>query len=64
MAPRIPLPSNERNAVNMLDTRSLSPDYDAARREVFVELAKVSGIDPVTQEVARLLNARHQGCNL
>jgi hypothetical protein len=64
MAPRIPLPSHQRNSINMYDTRPLSPEYDRARMQVFVELSKLSGIDPVTQEVVRMLNARHQGCNL
>lgn len=64
MTPRIPLPSHQRNSINMYDTRSLSPEYDKARLQVFIELNKLSGVNPVTQEVARLLNARHQGCNL
>jgi hypothetical protein len=64
MAPRIPLPSYERNAINMYDTRSLSREYNSARVQVAIQLAQLDGIDPVTQEVARMLNARHQGCNL
>jgi hypothetical protein len=64
MTPRIPLPSYERNAINMYDTRSLSPEYNDARLQVYIQLVQLAGIDPVTQEVARMLNARHQGCNL
>jgi alkylhydroperoxidase family enzyme len=62
MTPRIPLDSQCIDEFGVGDATGLTPAYSAARERMLSALAKLDGIDPVTQELCRLRNADLQQC--
>ena len=62
MTPRIPLPSNELNALGLPDTSTLAPALAAARDQLRRAAFRMRSVDAVTTELVRVRNARHQTC--
>ncbi len=64
MAPRVPLTSTTPGPLGIPDTSGLCPDLSPARRRWHRAVTEQRAVDPVTQEVVRLRNARRQDCHL
>ena len=62
MTPRIPLPSAELNALGLPDTSTLAARLGAARDQLRRAAFRMRSVDPVTTELVRIRNARHQTC--
>ena len=62
MKPRIPLESDELTPFGLPDTAGLAPAISAARRELARASYRLSHVDPVSSELVRIRNARHQNC--
>lgn len=62
MTPRIPLPSDELNPLGLPDTSALAPALAAARDQLRRAAFRMRSVDPVTTELVRIRNARHQTC--
>ncbi len=62
MTPRIPLPSDELNALGLPDTSALAPALAAARDQLRRAAFRMRSVDAVTTELVRIRNARHQTC--
>jgi hypothetical protein len=62
MSPRIPLPTDVVDQWGRPDTSGLSPGIDAARNQVRRAAFRMRTVDPVTTELVRIRNARHQQC--
>ena len=62
MTPRIPLPSAELNALGLPDTSTLAPRLGTARDQLRRAAFRMRSVDPVTTELVRIRNARHQTC--
>ena len=62
MTPRIPLPSDDRNALGLPDTSALAPELAAARDRLRRAAFRMRSVDPVTTELVRIRNARYQQC--
>ena len=62
MTPRIPLPSDELNALGLADTSALAPALAVARDQLRRAAFRMRSVDPVTTELVRIRNARHQTC--
>jgi hypothetical protein len=60
--PRIPLPTNELNALGLPDTSTLAPALAAARDQLRRAAFRMRQVDAVTTELVRIRNARHQSC--
>ena len=62
MTPRIPLPTDELNALGLPDTSGLAPELAAARDQLRRAAFRMRSVDAVTTELVRIRNARHQTC--
>jgi hypothetical protein len=62
MKPRIPLESDEVTPFGLPDTAGMAPAISAARHELARASFHMSQVDPVTRELVRIRNARHQNC--
>lgn len=62
MTPRLPLPTDAVNPLGLPDTSSLAPELAAARDELRRAAFRMRCVDPVTTELVRIRNARHQYC--
>ncbi len=62
MTPRIPLPSDELTRWGLPDTSGLAPAIGKARRRLLKVAHGSAFVDPVTTELVRMRNARHQTC--
>ena len=62
MTPRIPLPSDAVTPWGLPDTGGMAPKIAAARRQVARVAHRAGHVDPVTTELVRIRNARHQTC--
>jgi hypothetical protein len=60
--PRIPLPTDELSPLGLPDTSGLAPVMAAARDRLRRAAYRMRGVDPVTTELVRIRNARHQTC--
>jgi hypothetical protein len=60
--PRIPLPSDELGPLGLPDTSGLAPELSAARDRLRRTAYRMRQVDPVTTELVRIRNARHQSC--
>jgi hypothetical protein len=64
MTPRIPLPTDRLTGLGIPDTSAWSPVIGTARGRIYHETNRLSTVDPVTLELVRIRNARHQQCRL
>jgi hypothetical protein len=64
MPPRIPLPTDERIWLGIPDTSMLCPEFNEPAGRLYAEVESMDGVDPVTLELVRMRNAKHQHCNL
>jgi hypothetical protein len=62
MTARIPLPSDQLNALGLPDTSTLAPGLAAARDALRRAAFRMRSVDAVTTELVRIRNARHQSC--
>ena len=62
MKPRIPLASDAVNELGLPDTTGLAPGIAAARQQLRRAAYRMRTVDPVTTELVRIRNARHQHC--
>jgi hypothetical protein len=63
MKPRIPIDSDALNAFGMPDTSGVAPVATGAARQQLRRVAfRMRTVDPVTSELVRIRNARHQRC--
>ena len=62
MTPRIPLPTEELNAMGLPDTSMLAPALAGARDQLRRAAFRIRSVDAVTTELVRIRNARHQSC--
>ena len=62
MTPRIPLPTDELNALGLPDTSTLAPELASARDQLRSAAFRMRSVDAVTTELVRIRNARHQSC--
>ena len=62
MKPRIPLPTEELGPFGLPDTSHLAPAMAAARTRLRQVAYRMRQVDPVTTELVRIRNARHQTC--
>ncbi len=62
MTPRIPLPSDELNALGLPDTSAMAPALAAARDQLRRAAFRMRSVDAVTTELVRIRNGRHQTC--
>ena len=62
MTPRIPLPSDALDAMGLPDTSAMAPELAAARNELRKAAFRMRSVDPITTELIRMRNARHQSC--
>lgn len=62
MKPRITLPSDQLGPWGLPDTSGLAPTIAAARDRLRRVAYRMRRVDPVTTELVRLRNARHQTC--
>lgn len=62
MKPRIPLATDELGPWGLPDTSGLAPAMAAARDRLRRVAYRMRQIDPVTTELVRIRNARHQTC--
>ena len=62
MTPRIPLETNALNKWGLPDTSGMAPSIAAARRQLTRIAHRMGTVDPVTTELVRIRNARHQTC--
>ena len=62
MTPRIPLPSDELNALGLPDTSAMAPARAAARDQLRRAAFRMRSVDAVTTELVRIRNGRHQTC--
>lgn len=62
MTPRIPLPNNDVNRWGLPDTAGMAPAISAARGRLVRVAHRMGTVDPVTTELVRIRNARHQQC--
>lgn len=62
MKPRIPLPTDALSPLGLPDTSGLAPAMAAARDRLRRAAYRMRGVDPVTTELVRIRNARHQTC--
>jgi hypothetical protein len=60
--PRIPLPTQEPGPFGLPDTSGLAPAMAAARARLRRVAYRMRQVDPVTTELVRIRNARHQTC--
>jgi hypothetical protein len=60
--PRIPLPHDEPGPWGLPDTTGLAPMMAAARDRLRRVAYRMRQVDPVTTELVRIRNARHQSC--
>jgi hypothetical protein len=62
VTPRIPLPSDQLNALGLPDTSSWAPGLAHARDQLRRTAFRMRSVDAVTTELIRIRNARHQSC--
>ena len=62
MTPRIELPTDAVNQWGLPDTSGLAPAITAARDRLRRAAYRMKTVDPVTTELVRIRNARHQTC--
>ncbi|HZP31594.1 MAG TPA: hypothetical protein VFC99_21755 [Acidimicrobiia bacterium] len=62
VTPRIDLPTGEPNRFGLPDTTGLAPAITAARARIRKLAHRRGELDPVTTELVRIRNARHQTC--
>jgi hypothetical protein len=60
--PRIPLPSDELNALGLPDTSTMAPALAAARDQLRRAAFRMRSVNAVTTELVRIRNGRHQAC--
>jgi hypothetical protein len=60
--PRIPLPTDELGPLGLPDMSGLAPALSAARDRLRRAAYRMRQVDPVTTELVRIRNARHQTC--
>jgi hypothetical protein len=64
MPPRIPLPTDERIYLGIPDTSMLCAEFNEPAGRLYTATEALDGIEPVTRELVRMRNAKHQRCNL
>ncbi|HVM63272.1 MAG TPA: hypothetical protein VMU14_00320 [Acidimicrobiales bacterium] len=62
MTPRIPLPTEAVDQFGLPDTSAMAPGIAAARGRLRRAAYRMKSVDPVTTELVRIRNARHQHC--
>lgn len=62
MTPRIPLGPDAVHVSGLADTSSMAPTIAAARQQLRRTAFRMRTVDPVTTELVRIRNARHQQC--
>ena len=62
MKPRRPLANDQVNRWGLPDARDLAPAISAARGRLIRAAHGMGHVDPVTTELVRIRNARHQSC--
>jgi hypothetical protein len=62
VTPRIPLPTDELNAMGLPDTSAFAPELAQARDQLRRAAFRMRSVDAVTTELVRIRNARHQFC--
>ena len=62
MKPRIPLAPAAVNQWGLPDTTGMAPAIAAARQHLRRVAYRMRTVDPVTTELVRIRNARHQSC--
>jgi hypothetical protein len=62
LKPRIPLENTELTPFGLPDTAGLAPAISAARHKLARASYRMIHVDPVTSELVRIRNARHQSC--
>ena len=62
MKPRIPLTAEAVNEWGLADTAGMAPTIAAARQQLRRVAYRMRTVDPVTTELVRIRNARHQQC--
>jgi hypothetical protein len=62
MTPRIPLPSDELDALRPPATPRPAPELARARDQLRRAAFRMRSVDAVTTELIRIRNARHQSC--
>ena len=62
MTPRIPLPTDEHDRWGLPVTTGLAPGITVARGRLYKAAHRMRQVDPVTTELVRIRNARHQTC--
>jgi len=62
MTARIPLPTDGLNSLGLPDTSGWAPEITAARDRLRRAAYRMKSVDPVTTELVRIRNARHQNC--
>jgi hypothetical protein len=62
VTPRLPLPTDELNALGLPDTSALAPALAGARDRLRRAAFRMRSVDAVTTELVRMRNARHQFC--
>jgi hypothetical protein len=64
MTPKIPLPTDRLTGLGIPDTSAWSRAIGTAGGRIHRETNQLSTVDPVTMELVRMRNARHQQCRL
>ena len=62
MKPRIPLPPDAITASGTANTAGMAPAIAAARDQLRRAAFRLRSVDPVSTELVRIRNARHQNC--
>ncbi len=62
MTPRVPLPTDALNQLGLPDTSGWAPAITSARNRLRRAAYRMKSVDPVTTELVRIRNARHQNC--
>jgi hypothetical protein len=60
--PRIPLTAEAVNEWGLADTAGMAPTVAVARQHLRRVAYRMRTVDPVTTELVRIRNARHQNC--
>lgn len=62
MTPRIPLPTDALDAMGLPDTSAMATKLAVARNDLRKAAFRMRSVDPITTELIRMRNARHQSC--
>jgi hypothetical protein len=63
MKPKIALPPDSVTESGLANLTGMAPNIAAARQQLRRTAYRMRTVDPVTTELVRIRNARHQQCN-